>query len=129
MVVVDTDVLIDAGQGGPGAAAWWVSDLARRGALAVSAISAYELLQGSRTSVARLERAHALLAAATVVDLTREAAEVAAAINRELSRRGAGIGTPDTLIAGTCLQAGLPLLTGNVRHFGRVPGLEVLGLE
>ncbi len=129
MVVVDTDILVDAGQGSPGLAAASVSELARSGELAVSAITVYELLQGSRTSVERLERAHAFLASATVLDLTGDAAEMAAAVNRELERRGERIGAPDTLIAGICLDAGLPILTRNVRHFARVPGLQVLGLE
>lgn len=129
MVVVDTDILVDAGQGSPGPAAANVAQLARSGELAVSAITVYELLQGSRTSVERLERAHAFLAGATILDLTGAAAEMAAAVNRELERRGERIGAPDTLIAGICLDAGLPILTRNVRHFARVPGLEVLGLE
>ena len=129
MVVVDTDVLIDAGQAGPGPAATWVAELTRSGELAVSVITVYELLQGSRTSVARLERAHAFLSSATVLELTQDAAELAAAVNRHLEGRGDRIGAPDTLIAGTCLDAGLPILTRNARHFERVPGLEVLGLE
>jgi predicted nucleic acid-binding protein len=29
----------------------------------------------------------------------------------------------------TCLDAGASILTRNARHFERVPGLEVLGLE
>jgi tRNA(fMet)-specific endonuclease VapC len=129
VVVVDTDILIDAGQAGPGSAAARVSELARSGELAVSAVTVYELLQGSRTSMERLERAHAFLTSATVLDLTQDAAEMAAAVNRELERRGERIGGPDTLIAGICLDAGLPLLTRNARHFERVPGLEVLGLD
>jgi predicted nucleic acid-binding protein len=35
-------------------------------------------------------------------------------------------GGPDTLVAGTCLERGCPILTRNVRHFARVPGLAVL---
>jgi tRNA(fMet)-specific endonuclease VapC len=129
MVVVDTDILIDAGQAGPGPAATSVSELARAGDLVVSAITVYELLQGSRTSIERLERAHAFLASASILDLNRDSAEMAAAVSRYLERRGERIGAPDILIAGSCLDAGLPLLTRNARHFERVPGLEVLSLE
>lgn len=129
MVVVDTDVLIDAGLTAPGPAAARVAELTRAGELAVSAVTVFELLQGSRTSVERLERAHALLSRATVLELTNDAAEMAAAVNRYLEQRGERIGEPDTLIAGTCLDARLPILTRNARHFGRVPGLEVLSLD
>jgi len=64
-----------------------------------------------------------------MLDLTPAASEMAASVNRYLARRGERIGDPDTLIAGTCLDAGLPILTRNARHFERVPGLEVLKLE
>jgi tRNA(fMet)-specific endonuclease VapC len=129
VVVVDTDVLIDTIQGGLEPAATRVAELVRSGALALSSVTLYELLQGSRTEVAVLEQVHPLAAGAEIFDLTQDAAEMAASVNRYLARRGEQIGDPDTLMAGTCLDAGLPILTRNARHFGRVPGLEVLGLE
>ena len=33
---------------------------------------------------------------------------------------------PDALIAATCLEAGVSLLTRNVRHFSVIQGLEVI---
>jgi tRNA(fMet)-specific endonuclease VapC len=129
VVVVDTDVPIDTVQGGLEPAATRVAELVRSGALALSTVTLYELLQGSRTEVAVLEQVHAMVASATIFDLTQDAAEMAASVNRYLARRGERIGDPDTLIAGICLDAGLPILTRNARHFERVPGLEVLGLE
>jgi tRNA(fMet)-specific endonuclease VapC len=129
VVVVDTDVLIATIQGGLEPAATRVAELVRSGALALSSVTLYELLQGSRTEVAVLEQVHPLAAGAEIFDLTQDAAEMAASVNRYLARRGEQIGDPDTLMAGTCLDAGLPILTRNARHFGRVPGLEVLGLE
>lgn len=35
----------------------------------------------------------------------------------------------DAMQAGICLEAGAPLVTRNVRHFARVPGLQVVGPE
>lgn len=129
MVVVDTDILIDAVQAGREPAAASVMKLVQLGELAVSTVTVYELTQGSRTSMAQLERLHAFLGGVTIIALTQDAAEMAAAVNRHLERKGERIGSPDTLIAGTCLDAGLPILTGNRRHFERVPGLEILALE
>ena len=43
-----------------------------------------------------------------------------------LARRGALVATMDLLIATAAVQAGAPLLTRNVRHFSRVPGLDLL---
>lgn len=40
-------------------------------------------------------------------------------------KRTRQVPTPDALIAATALEHGLPLMTRNERHFGRVPGLEL----
>ena len=55
--------------------------------------------------------------------------DVAARRAAELHRllRENPIGDRDTLIAGVCLAIQRPLLTSNLRHFQRVPGLEVFG--
>lgn len=37
-----------------------------------------------------------------------------------------GLGSIDALIAATALEHGLPLYTFNVKHFGAVPGLQVI---
>ena len=42
-----------------------------------------------------------------------------------LERRGTPIGDADTRIAAVALSRNLTVITGNVRHFGRVPGLAV----
>lgn len=54
------------------------------------------------------------------------AARRAAEIDRDLARRGAGIGERDTLVAGVALATRLSVLTGNVEHFRRVGGLRVV---
>lgn len=123
MVVADTDVLIDALERGREPSASRVAALIRRGELATSAVTLYELTAGSRTTAAQLELLHAELGPIPVLGLTRGAADLAAAVNRALARRGEGIAIPDTLIAGTCLAYGCSLLTRNVAHFARVPGL------
>jgi tRNA(fMet)-specific endonuclease VapC len=43
-----------------------------------------------------------------------------------LQRRGESIDTMDLLIATAAVVAGASLVTGNPRHFNRVPGLDVL---
>jgi tRNA(fMet)-specific endonuclease VapC len=49
----------------------------------------------------------------------------AAELFRHLQSAGTLIADNDLWIAATALQAGLPLVTDNVRHFQRVPGLQV----
>ncbi|MHB1192938.1 MAG: PIN domain-containing protein [Longimicrobiales bacterium] len=43
----------------------------------------------------------------------------------ELAKRGELVGAHDLWLAATCVGRGLSLATGNVREFGRVPGLVV----
>jgi predicted nucleic acid-binding protein len=44
----------------------------------------------------------------------------------DLQRRGEIIDTMDLLIATAAVIAGASLVTGNPRHFNRIPGLEIL---
>ena len=60
-----------------------------------------------------------------VADFDRAAAERYGGLGAQLSRRGAPIGTIDTLIAAHALALGLTLVTNNERHFARVPGLKI----
>ena len=43
----------------------------------------------------------------------------------ELERAGAPLAEPDLRIASIAVTHGLTVVTGNVRHFSRVPGLQV----
>ena len=55
----------------------------------------------------------------------QECAEVLANLRAELEGRGQRLDTNDLMIASIALRHDLPLLTGNTRHFSRVPGLRV----
>ena len=90
----------------------------------VTAISAFELALGH--GYARDPGPADMLLAAPCLMLTREAGIRAGAVQRELRTVGAGIELRDAMQAGICLEAGLPLVTRNVRHFARVPGLRVV---
>jgi predicted nucleic acid-binding protein len=123
MIVADTDVLIDARRGREPIRTRVDGDIAR-GALATTAVTAFELWAGARTSI-EAERIDALLSAVDVLPLDHAAAREAGRLRRELEARGERIGIADCLIAGICLSRGLALLTRNVEHFGRVEGLVV----
>ncbi|MBZ5637791.1 MAG: hypothetical protein LAO51_03430 [Acidobacteriia bacterium] len=41
------------------------------------------------------------------------------------SRKGQPLADADLAIAATALYHGLDLVTGNVRHYGRIPGLRI----
>jgi tRNA(fMet)-specific endonuclease VapC len=48
------------------------------------------------------------------------AGRLAGRINADLERTGRVIGMPDVMIAAIALRAELPIVTGNVAHFGQV---------
>jgi predicted nucleic acid-binding protein len=58
--------------------------------------------------------------------LTRAAAIRAGSLLRSLRTEGRSIDVRDAMQAGICLDAGVSLVTRNVGHFERVPGLRVL---
>jgi tRNA(fMet)-specific endonuclease VapC len=61
----------------------------------------------------------------TVVPFDVAAAEVYGPLRADLERAGRPLDERDLMIASICLARDLTLVTGNVRHFDRVPGLRV----
>lgn len=64
-----------------------------------------------------------------VYGLDREIAENFGQIRAELKRKGKVIEDMDIFLAATCLAHNLTIVTYNAKHFERVKGLKVLGLE
>jgi tRNA(fMet)-specific endonuclease VapC len=120
--VLDSDVLIDYLRGaGPG------RDLVRaliggRG-YRLTAVTAFELALG-RSYRENPRPVHALLAA-PLLTLTRRAGLRGGVLLGELRRDGEAIGVRDAMQAGICLEVGAALVTRNVSHFERVPGLRL----
>lgn len=121
MIVADSDVLIDALRGREPAARRIAVEL-RSGQLATTAVNVFELTSGARTERER-EKVDTLLVPVVVLPLDEEAGRLASEIRRRLEKRGQPIGMADYLIAGICLAQSATLLTRNIAHFERVPGL------
>jgi tRNA(fMet)-specific endonuclease VapC len=120
--VLDSDVLIDFLRGaGPGRDL--IRALARAEGYRVSAVTAFELALG-RSYAENPRPVHTLLAV-PLLTLTRKAGLRGGALLGELRRSGEAIDIRDAMQAGICLEAGAPLVTRNVSHFERVPGLRV----
>lgn len=63
--------------------------------------------------------------AAGVLPFDAAAAEVYGPLRARLESEGRRLDEPDLRIASVALSRGLTLITGNVRHFSRVPDLSV----
>ncbi len=123
--IADTDVLIDY-LSGEGPSAERVALEIDAGALATTAVTRFELLAGAKSP--RQERLILdLLEAVSTLPLDADAADRAAEVRRTLEAQGSPIGMGDSLIAGIVMTRKGILLTRNVKHFERVPGLRVSG--
>lgn len=93
-----------------------------------TAITAGELLYGAmrRGSDRLRESVEAFLASAmTILPFDTVASAEYARVRTELEAGGQKLADPDLRIASIALAHGLTLVTGNVRHFRRVPALVV----
>lgn len=61
----------------------------------------------------------------TVLPFDQEAALIYGRVRADLERRGRPIAEPDLRVASITLAHRLTLVTGNLRHFERIPGLRV----
>jgi hypothetical protein len=66
---------------------------------------------------------HEVLSRVTILDFSLSEAVVAGDILAHLARRGELIGVEDVLIGATALVREYTVVTGNVRHFERIPAL------
>ena len=66
-----------------------------------------------------------VLPSVTVIPYDLAAARVYGQVRAELEQAGKLLADADLLIAATALLHDLEVVTGNVRHFARVPGLRV----
>jgi tRNA(fMet)-specific endonuclease VapC len=125
MIVLDTDVVSNLMRAQPS------PDLvARLGKVPVSeqsttAVTIGELVYGAvRVERPELyERAMRLLAGTSVLAFDQAAAERYGHVRSDLERQGRRLADPDLRIAATVLAHEAVLVTGNTRHFARVPGL------
>ena len=102
--------------------------------LALSVMSAGELLHGcwrADTPARRARReefVEVVLAAIPAITITLQVMRVFGEVDARLTASGERLPTSDLLIACTALSRGDEIVTGNRRHYDRVPGLVVHGL-
>jgi tRNA(fMet)-specific endonuclease VapC len=126
-IIVDTDIIIDyLKKRQPGAELLKKSYLKYR--ICVTSITVYELIYGVQKS-RKVDLINRLLRYVTVIPLDEISAIKAAALHYALKSKGMDIGVKDSFIAGICEAHNMPLLTSNVRHFGRIPSLKLVNLS
>ena len=131
--LIDTSVIIELER--RGRPAEFLSVLAAAEPLALSSITAAELLMGVERadSITRRQQRSAFVESALgivpVLPFDLLVARVHARVGALMLVSGQPIGSNDLLIAATALTYGMSVLTENLRDFQRVPGLTVHRLD
>lgn len=123
LVLVDTDVLIDAGRN-IGDAVACLEQIDRQASLAISVVSAMELVIGCRNK-AELRILDKFLLRFQVVKLNEQTSDIAIDLLRRY-RLSHGLLIADALIAATALSQSIPLVTKNERDYRYIAGLRLL---
>lgn len=124
VVVLDTDVLVSDLRGKTST----LRDLEGKGPV-TTVINAFELFHGaykSRESSANLSATRGLLSNLKVLGLGLKAAERAGEVLAQSQRLGDPLEIRDLLVGCIAREEGLSLITYNVKHFRRIPGLRVI---
>lgn len=127
--LLDTDWIISYLNGHPGIVG--KLDSLRNAGLAVSVISLAELYEGVYYSTTPEDDERGLedfLGPVVVIGLDAAICKVFGRERGRLRKQGRIVGDFDLLIAATCLQGGLTLLTNNRRHFEQVEGLTMVSV-
>lgn len=123
-ILVDTDILVDVGHGLP-AAVDFLEQVLRGGEAAISVITQMELLVGCRTK--REQRAvQRFVIYFEIIPIEARICKEAVSL-LERYRLSHGLLIPDALIAATALVHGLPLVSGNIRDYQFIEGLQLQG--
>lgn len=125
-MICDTTFLVDLMRNVPTASRKARELLENKIALYVTAVTVFEIQRGMRRSTEEHKKSVVrVLDGLGLLVLDRESASRAAQIDISLRETGLEIEPEDCMIAGIALEHGDSILTRNVKHFARVPGLRV----
>ncbi|MBI4872106.1 MAG: type II toxin-antitoxin system VapC family toxin [Candidatus Riflebacteria bacterium] len=118
--LVDTTILVDLARGHEPARAW-LRECREKDRLAVSVLTWFELLAGcrNRREELRLDR---MLGHFQVIPVVEADCQVSLRWYRRFHLSD-GVGALDCLIAASSSRLGVPLLSANLKHFRKLPGV------
>lgn len=128
-MILDADVIIRGEKGAFDLKAWLSKH--HDTLFEVAAITVAELWHGVERAGAahrgrRLQYLQAVLAPLPIIPYAEQTAYVHARLWAELEAAGKLIGAHDLIVAATALERDSEVVTFNERHFGMVPGLQVV---
>lgn len=127
-VLLDTDTLSEVLKGRNSTIQLWADAyLDQYGELQFSIITRFEVLRGlmAKDAVRQISEFYQRCDESFIFPLTDDVVDRASSIYGFLRKRGRLIDDCDILIAATAQVHGLPLVTGNLDDFGRIPGIHL----
>ena len=122
-IIVDTDILIDAGRG-VSEAITCLQDIERKSSLAAGVVTQMELFVGCRNKTELLE-VERFLQRFQILPLAEPISDMAVDLLRQY-RLSHGLLIPDALIAATAIVFDVPFISKNQRDYRFMAGLNLL---
>lgn len=125
--LIDTDILSYFFKGIPSVVSGFQKYLKEYNQIEISIISVYEIRSGlfAKGALKQLAEFERFLSGCNVIPLSDQSVQISAEIYGKLKKEGQRLDDIDLLIAGIALENGFSLVTNNLKHFSRIPGLSV----
>ncbi len=125
--LIDTDILTYFLKGDPDVVKNFKSYLDNYDVLEINLITYYEILSGllSKNAFKQLYVFEDFVSENIILPLTEKSVKISAEIYSTLRKSGNMLDDIDLLIAGIAIENDVTLITNNVKHFGRIPGLKI----
>lgn len=123
--LIDTDILSEFFRGNENVTSKVNQYLLEYGAVNISIITYYEMLNGLlyKDAKKQLKKFEDFIKLNKIIPLTLKTVSISANIQAELRRNGNQIGHTDTLIAGIAIANQMHLITNNTNHLSRIKNL------
>ena len=124
--ILDTDILSEFFRGNENITLKINQYLLEFGAVNISIITYYEMLNGLlyKDAKKQLKKFEDFIKLNKIIPLTLKTVNISANIHAELRKNGNQIGHTDTLIAGIAIANQMHLITNNTNHFSRIKTLR-----
>jgi tRNA(fMet)-specific endonuclease VapC len=96
-------------------------------ALEINLITYYEILSGllAKNAFKQLSVFEDFISENSIMLLTEKSVKISAELYSTLRKAGNRLDDIDLLIAGIAIENDMTLITNNVKHFSRIPGLKI----
>ncbi len=125
--LIDTDIFTYFLKGDPDVVKNLKNYLDYYDVLEINLITYYEILSGllAKNAFKQLSVFEDFVSENIILSLTEKSVKISAEIYSTLRKSGNILDDIDLLIAGIAIENDMTLITNNVKHFGRIPGLKI----